>query len=366
MAWIEWTLSILVPVSLFQILLISFYLFIKKKGNPQHRILISILLIIWGIFVSGSVILLAQSKSIFTADTGHLMNLTIFLVAPLLYIYFRSLFRPENNFNFKILFHAVPFLIIFIYIFSEVFIRNKPRYVFYPTAIYLISFLFIQNILYFIFILKDLKPAFESKKEKSKLRFFKILLISTVVLFFLKLIIFIIWNILEYTDICIFMTGIFFSVVFIIINFLVIFSLNNPDALIGSLKYQATPLSENELSIQLENIIAVLTSNKLFTDPLLSLERLSKSSKIPEKLLSQVINQSSGLNYNDFINRYRIDYAQQLIKKEISKKVLEIAYECGFNSKTTFNTAFKKFTGITPTQFRENLSSSSGSSFNPA
>jgi AraC-like DNA-binding protein len=92
-------------------------------------------------------------------------------------------------------------------------------------------------------------------------------------------------------------------------------------------------------------------------DPLLSLERLSKSVRIPERILSQVINQSSGLNFNDFINKYRTEHAQKLLKDEPNKKVLEVAYECGFNSKTTFNSAFKKFTGQTPSEFKKNLTS---------
>jgi AraC-like DNA-binding protein len=353
---IKLILGILVPISLFQIFIISFHLFIKKKGNLQNKILIGTLLIIWGIFISGASILLTPS-GLFLSDVGHLMNLTIFLVAPVLYIYFCTIFKTQYKITFKVIYHAIPFLLIFAYIFSEIIIQRKLRYVFYPTAIYLISFLFAQNIIYYFLILKELKKVNSERKEKSKLNLFRILLLSTISLFLLKSVIFIIWNILKYTEICIFITGIFFIVVFIIVNFMVLFSLNNPDALTGTLKYQGNLLSEEELSAYLSSINTSLDENKLFTNPQISLLRLSKNLRISEKLLSQVINQASGLNYNDFINKFRINYALEMIKKEKSKKILEIAYECGFNSKTTFNTAFKKFTGVTPSQFRENLSS---------
>ena len=60
-------------------------------------------------------------------------------------------------------------------------------------------------------------------------------------------------------------------------------------------------------------------------------------------------------NFFDFINQFRIDEARSILKNPEKKQftVLEILYEVGFNSKSSFNTAFKKHTGLTPTQYRK-------------
>jgi AraC-like DNA-binding protein len=60
-------------------------------------------------------------------------------------------------------------------------------------------------------------------------------------------------------------------------------------------------------------------------------------------------------NFFDFINRYRIEEAQRLLTDPPDKKitVLEVLYECGFNSKSSFNTLFKKHTGLTPSEFKK-------------
>lgn len=348
-------LTILFSISVSQILLICFYLLIQKKGSGLNKLLIGMQLIVWGTFMAGSFLLMTMAKNILISDIGHLMNLSIFLVTPLLYIHFKSLSEPQYKFGKKEFVHTIPFIIIFIYLFIQIVIQRKLAYVFYPTAIYLISFLFLQNIFYFYLLNKKLGDFSESVKDKSRVRLFKFLLLSTLILFSLKLIIFIVWNILKYVDICIFLTAIFFFIVLIILNSFLIFSLNNPNLLLGAFKYEASLLTKEEMDNYMNTINSFLKSERIFIDPLISLERLSKSVKIPEKIISQVINQSEGLNFNDLINRYRIEFAQQMIREEKFDKVIEVAYECGFNSKTTFNSAFKKFTGLTPTEFKKDL-----------
>ena len=67
-------------------------------------------------------------------------------------------------------------------------------------------------------------------------------------------------------------------------------------------------------------------------------------------ILSKAINQGFGLNFNDFINQHRIEKVKQKLYtgEQKTKTLLGIAYDCGFNSKATFNRAFKKATGLSP------------------
>ncbi len=95
-----------------------------------------------------------------------------------------------------------------------------------------------------------------------------------------------------------------------------------------------------------------MTSGALYTDSLLSLRKLCAELKENAHAVSQVINQDLQSNFYELVNRYRIERARQLLRESPDKTVLEIALEVGFNSKSTFNTAFRRHVGMTPTEFR--------------
>lgn len=92
-----------------------------------------------------------------------------------------------------------------------------------------------------------------------------------------------------------------------------------------------------------------------FLDPTFSLEVLASEIKMSTTKVSNSINQNSGYNFSDYVNQLRVNKAKKyLIKPEYSHYNIEtIGYECGFNSKSTFYLAFKKFTNTTPTAFRK-------------
>ena len=98
-----------------------------------------------------------------------------------------------------------------------------------------------------------------------------------------------------------------------------------------------------------------MENEKPFLNTSLTVKDLSKEIKIPARELSVLINHKLGMHFFDFVNSYRIKNAMQLLTDPKSKKVtvLEILYEVGFNSKSSFNTAFKKHTGFTPTAYRK-------------
>lgn len=124
-------------------------------------------------------------------------------------------------------------------------------------------------------------------------------------------------------------------------------------------KYEKTLLSDEAKAEYLDKLSLYMGRQKPHLDPLLSLNDLAEKVAIPPHHLSQVINSCLNQNFYDFINSYRVKESQRLLSKQHSdqKTVLEILYETGFNSKSAFNLAFKKFTGMTPTQFRKNQDS---------
>ncbi len=89
-----------------------------------------------------------------------------------------------------------------------------------------------------------------------------------------------------------------------------------------------------------------------YKDPSLTLYDLAKAVNIPRNYLSNIINSYYGINYYDYINGFRVNEAKRLIEQSAEINMLKIAYDSGFNSKSTFNKMFKQLTGLTPTQYK--------------
>ena len=101
----------------------------------------------------------------------------------------------------------------------------------------------------------------------------------------------------------------------------------------------------------------MLLTQQPYRDPKLRLADLAALVDVPPHRLSQVISASGHTNFADFINRYRIEEFKRLAQAESYQQftVLALAYEAGFNSKTTFHTAVKKATGLTPGRLRQQV-----------
>ena len=101
-----------------------------------------------------------------------------------------------------------------------------------------------------------------------------------------------------------------------------------------------------------------MVEEKPYLNPSLTIQDISADIEIPTRELSILINHTLGQHFFDFINTYRIQDAMIILKDSTKNKVtiLEILYEVGFNSKSSFNTAFKNHTGFTPTAYRNRIS----------
>jgi len=102
-------------------------------------------------------------------------------------------------------------------------------------------------------------------------------------------------------------------------------------------------------------IEALLKNDKLYEDPELSLTQIAKQLKTNPSVISKVINQGFQMNFNDLINFYRVEAVKEKLNAGEQKlqTLLGIAFDCGFNSKATFNRAFKKFALISPKEWSE-------------
>lgn len=110
-----------------------------------------------------------------------------------------------------------------------------------------------------------------------------------------------------------------------------------------------------ELDNWKEKISTLMQSQHLYENAELTLSQLAKQLSTNPSLLSRIINTGFGINFNDFVNEYRINAMLEKLKQGEQKNqtLLGIAFDCGFNSKATFNRAFKKQTGLSPKEWME-------------
>ena len=144
-----------------------------------------------------------------------------------------------------------------------------------------------------------------------------------------------------------------------IVYILSFFVYKNKKIFEGGEKYKNISLSDEENKNYLNKIISLVENESLYLNPSFTLTMLSQKSSIPQHIISQVLNVKMGINFSEFINRYRIEKAKSLLVDPnfINIKIANIAYDCGFNSLSAFNAAFKKNTKQTPSEFKSHFKS---------
>ena len=151
-----------------------------------------------------------------------------------------------------------------------------------------------------------------------------------------------------------------FASLLVFVNILTYKSLTSPHKAvpqglhIANIKYESTGVTNRESEAYYEQLLTLMKDEKPYQDSDLHLKDLAKMMNVSSAILSQVINQNAAMNFNDFVNRYRIEEARRLLSnKELLVK--QVMYDSGFNSTSTFNEVFKKSTGMNPSKYRSNL-----------
>ena len=111
---------------------------------------------------------------------------------------------------------------------------------------------------------------------------------------------------------------------------------------------------ENFNDDQAEQIVNAMTQHKHYLEPELTLEQLAEQLRLPPRLVSNIINRKFSKNFFEFVNYYRVEEAKQIIStRPQAVSMTDVMADSGFNSKSAFNRFFKKYTGMTPTEFRK-------------
>ena len=130
-----------------------------------------------------------------------------------------------------------------------------------------------------------------------------------------------------------------------------------PDAIEQGSKYKKSLISDEDLVRYRKELSGLMSNNRPYLDPYLTLNDLAEKLGIPANHLSQLLNDGFDQNFAEFVNTYRLDhFKNEIIKPEKQNfTLLALAFESGFNSKTVFNSFFKKAMGTTPSKYLKSV-----------
>ncbi|MCW8126551.1 helix-turn-helix domain-containing protein [Microbulbifer halophilus] len=145
--------------------------------------------------------------------------------------------------------------------------------------------------------------------------------------------------------------------IFVLVNTLVLYSLAYSGVSEGISRGEKRDQYEERVPIDpihVDRILATMESGRLFLNPRLTVEDFAGHVELPPRQVSSVIKHRFGRNFLEYVNSYRVEEAKRGLADPSNRhdSVLDIASKSGFNSKATFNRFFKKFAGVTPTEYR--------------
>jgi AraC-like DNA-binding protein len=342
------------------ILLLVFSLFLITLNRTKKISLVLLALFLFSNALYLIDFLLPVLDGAFNIDTSSINGIGFsfgFLFGPLLYLYTRSVTVKEFKYGKKL---SVHFLLFGIMFFIKLFHLNFVLSFEYPL-LHAQTFPYMIACIVAIMNYREEIKKFYSAIENLNLTWLLYVVGAFFLMWMIDLLNFLLYT---FTDVGITILSIL-TLLSITINFvfsiLIFFkAIRNPEVFsdiyetVKTIKYEQSRLTQSEKQEYTAMLRKYFKQYQPYLNPRLSINDVAKQVGIPVKDLSQIINESLQKNFYDFINSYRIDDAKQMLlsEKGDKKTVLEILYEVGFNSKSAFNTAFRKYTGYTPTEFR--------------
>jgi AraC-like DNA-binding protein len=305
----------------------------------------------------------------FTLPVLSISMLYLYVISMIFGIRFQSKYIVKHSLFF--LFYNLIFILISSFYEKIIFTDNIPSFTSHKHGLLLNLLTFPMAVIPIIYIVlcfsalkkyQKLLPEYFSSLEKINLNWLQYILISIIFLFIIVIIIisfgtrldlipmqniFKIVGTLQSIYVC---CIVFFSLrQSIIINQ----NISVDNAAIGENK-GINKLSDDKLNKTAADLVDYMADEKPYLNEELSLSILSSLMGVSTNQLSQVINQNLNTNFYKFVNAYRIEDVKKKLKDPDYDRysILGIAYESGFNSKSTFNKIFKEETGMTPSEYK--------------
>jgi AraC-like DNA-binding protein len=367
-------IEILVILTIFQLLVFSLILQMRKITRQLHQFFLS--LFFFSLAVNMLNFLLIRKADFFISTRAiHLFYLGspfAFIYAPAFYLYLITYTSGQVNALKQIMVHFTPFAAYMIYIvvaFLPLTADEKREVIQHGGLLSPIFYqiltisLHLQVLVYVILVIhhilhlrKRLKNQFASA---DRVNFSWISSITGVILclwlidllrFFTS---YFLESIKNSIEMALFSSFLFFCYFFLLKTWSYRFVSIEEDVQSDGKKLSLSEIIRVKYQ---QKLMQFMIEQKPYLDPEITLTELAHRVNIPPRSLSEVINISFGQNFYDFINTYRIQESQRLFSAtgNPNKTILEVLFAVGFNSKSSFNSAFKKYTGMTPTEYRRN------------
>jgi len=285
---------------------------------------------------------------------NSLKTASVLLQMPLYFLYVRSVCYSNFKLETKHILHAILFLVVFVLLFQTTIFNNN--FILFHILTQGQYYWYVITVFFTLSHFKKLYQENYSTNHKSTYKW----LFQITILFLIGncFVLFRTFILPDQNSVLLVNINLFISVfALFVICWFVLKALHQPKLFLGvdknltRLKTTQEPTTETEQVLQL--ISEYMHAERPYLDPELSLQKLSVGLDIPEKQLSQLINKHIGKHFFDYVNEYRINDAKALLKEQTDLTVLEILYQIGFNSKSSFYTAFKKETLQTPLAYRK-------------
>lgn len=285
-----------------------------------------------------------------------------FLTGPLLYKYFLNLYGKNVTYNYNI--HFIPSSILLL---SNIVMWGKylgftgidiPLFGFIKISYWFIS---MHMIIYSFFIYRIIYNNNKLDSEYKKVRFnwARILMLLYLLFIFSYISYYVLVNFSFFNSEWDYMISIMMSISIYTIGY---FIYKQPSIFNGELfsnlflpiKNKSESFENSLLNELYENLTNYMKYNKPYIDNELRLVNLADQLGFSTHLLSKVINKKYGKNFNSFVNEYRLNEAEELLKSSNDLIIKQIYFDVGFNNKNSFYKAFKLKNDCTPSQFRSN------------
>jgi len=365
---------------LFLVMFIAIFLYTSGKGRRMSNVLLGSFFLALGLNLADSFLLLKQVYFSYPSLGLWGSNLLL-LCGPLIFFYAQSVIYKDFHITTRKTIHFLPFAILFL--FTEILylaagyqkqteILNRILQRKLPGSMYIVSLgIYVHFVTYLLLALQLIKQYGQAAANKyaDPKRVTLTWLKTTIWFFLLLLLVTLVGSYLSYQS----FTKAYFIMlsctVFLLLGFIVLMlfkALGNP-AIFSVMeesevkeaaqpaKYTSSTMADGDKKSLLERLLQHMQTQKPYFEPELTLDALAAQLQVKPKILSQVINELQQQNFFEFINHYRIEEAKKLLNNPKDKKitVLEVMYEVGFNSKSSFNTLFKKSTGLTPSEYKK-------------
>jgi len=373
-------LLVVTVISLFISLFFAFFLATVKTKYKISNYLFAAFLIITAIDISGTLFELVSDGP---SNLGMLRTNLAFFQIPAFYLYVLSVCYSDFKLKRKHLMHLLPFIMTNVILLPRFYLvdgASKINFIINRQSRIELQFSHIlfhlQTVVYLVavfMLLRKARKLYLENNTGTNINSYNWLFQFTSVLSVLYLIV-LFKNIFKFSDHPYISEWIKIAILILqlfITCWYLYKALNHPDLfrnfdskqklvadiVLEEKNSKPVSISEKEYNAALSKLKQFMIQEKPFLNPSLTIQDVSTAIDIPVRDLSLLINHKLQQHFYDFVNTYRIENAMAILKDVSKSKVtiLEILYEVGFNSKSSFNTAFKKHTGCTPTSYRKKL-----------